>query len=127
MTDLDAKYMTRQEIYREACAPRADLSEHFVDSLRFRIIQDDPGYWDKELDNHVCLPQYVALRAAISEAWEGYTIAERTIEKAPHIEAAMRDTVVGEAFGRRHVAMRVIRDIARELYRHTVPHEERTM
>lgn len=120
---LSKKYMTRPELYREACTPREGLDEHFVASLRFRIIQDDPGRWDEERDNHFCLNWCVALRAAIGEAWDSYTEAEFSLKDTSSVTRYAQ----GWAHGQRYTAMKVIRDIAREMYRETVPQDERVM
>lgn len=118
---LGQNYLTRPELYREACTPREGLDEHFVASLRWRIIQDDPGYWDKERDNHFSQPWAVALRAAIGEAWDSYQEAEYMLSHEAH------GSYTAEAHGKRYVAIKVIRNIARELYRTTVPDDERSM
>lgn len=119
---LGQSYMTRPELYREACTPRQGvLDEHFVASLRWRIIQDDPGYWDKERDNHFSQPWAVALRAAIGEAWDSYREAEYMLSHESH------GSYTAEAHGKRYVAIKVIRSIARELYRTTVPDDERIL
>lgn len=118
MTDLDAKYLTRPELYRESCAPRP-ITEHFVHSLRFRIIQDDPGQRDGS-----CQPWCVALRTAIHEAWDSYTDAEFTVKNATLSSPESR---LSRAQGQQYTAVKVIRNIALELYRHTVPHEERIL
>lgn len=118
---LGQNYMTRPELYREACTPREGLDEHFVASLRWRIIQDDHGYWDKERDNHFSQPWAVALRAAIGEAWDSYREAEYMLSHESH------GSYTAEAHGKRYVAIKVIRSIARELYRTTVPDDERIL
>lgn len=117
--------MSRPELYRESCTPRSSMSEHFVASLTFRIIEDDPGRWDPEADNHFCLPQHVALRAAIGEAWDSYTEAEFFINEGSKEHPSEHSA--GYAHGQRYTAMKVIRNIAQELYRHTVPSEERVL
>lgn len=122
---VEVKYMTRQELYREACAPRSTISEEFVQSLRFRIIQDDPEQWDEERETATCQPWCVALRTAIREAWDSYTEAEYHLTQES--ARARMERSIGYAHGQRYTAMKVIRNIAREMYRHTVPHEERIL
>lgn len=124
MTDLDEKYMSRADLYREACTPRSTISVHFVSSLRFRIIQDDPERWDEELAKQVCQPWCVALRSAIREAWDDYRSAEYTV--APE-RLGTNEDIRSYAYGQRYTAMKVIRTIAREMYRETVPQDERIM
>lgn len=120
--DLDKTMMSRADLYRWANDPGSELSQEVVDSACSRILQQDEGHWDAELDNWVCDNWCVALRAVLGEAWETYLVAQHLIDNNPAL-----GLFIAEAHGRQYVARMLIRRIVQNMFREDVPREERML
>lgn len=131
MTDLDSKYLSREDLYRAACAPRF-LPHNFIDSLWFRLIQDEDQMPTERGDDVRSSPKDMALRAAVGLAREWREAAEgsRRLGHAEHGDS--RSGVAAERNAAQnhqaiYCANTLLRHIAQELYRHLVPREERVL
>jgi len=111
--------MSRADLYRWASDPTQapTVPQRVIDSACFRIIQQDPERWDEELDNRVCLNWCVALRSALRSAYEAYRLSTHSSGGLLMYEAEM--------WGRRYVAVTIIREIIRNMFREDAPREER--
>ena len=108
-------YMTKADLYRAACAGQP-LPDGFVKSLRWHLIR--AGSADAKS---------VAIRAAISlaEEWKGVAEASRALGQEE--KSSLADYHAGSNHQATYCANMLLRHLAQELYRDSVPRGERVL